>query len=59
MTARVLVVEDEADIVALIAYQLTKVGFSVEPASNGIAAMPALARDITGIVVPSAACERG
>jgi CheY-like chemotaxis protein len=32
---RVLVVEDEPDIAALIAYQLTREGFRVETAGNG------------------------
>ncbi|NJD20006.1 MAG: response regulator transcription factor [Gemmatimonadetes bacterium] len=48
---RVLVVEDEPDIAALIAYQLTREGFRVETAGTGLAALQAIARDIPDLVV--------
>ncbi len=48
---RVLVVEDESDIAALIAYQLTREGFRVETAGTGIEALQAIARDIPDLVV--------
>ncbi len=34
-TQRILVVEDEPDIAALIAYQLTREGYRVETAATG------------------------
>ena len=43
---RVLVVEDEPDIAAVIAYQLTREGYRVETALNGAAALDALHRDL-------------
>ncbi len=48
---RVLVVEDEPDIAALVAYQLTREGFRVETAGTGPAALEAVARDIPDLVV--------
>jgi len=48
---RVLVVEDEPDIAALIAYQLTREGFRVETAGTGMEALQAIARDIPDLVV--------
>lgn len=48
---RVLVVEDEADIAAVIAYQLTRAGFRVETALNGMAALDALHRDLPDLLV--------
>ncbi len=48
---RVLVVEDESDIAALIAYQLTREGFRVETASNGPDALRAVNREIPDLVV--------
>ncbi len=48
---RVLVVEDESDIAALIAYQLTREGFRVETAGTGMEALQAIARDIPDLVV--------
>jgi two-component system phosphate regulon response regulator PhoB len=48
---RVLVVEDESDIAALIAYQLTKEGYRVETASNGADALTAIHREIPALVV--------
>ena len=48
---RVLVVEDERDIAALIAYQLTREGFRVETAGTGTEALQAVARDVPDLVV--------
>ncbi len=48
---RVLVVEDEPDIAALIAYQLTREGFRVETASNGDQALTALGRELPDLLV--------
>ncbi|HZD05241.1 MAG TPA: response regulator, partial [Longimicrobiales bacterium] len=48
---RVLVVEDETDIAALIAYQLTREGYRVETASNGSDALTAVNREIPDLVV--------
>lgn len=50
-SSRVLVVEDEPDIAALIAYQLTRAGFRVETASNGSEAMTAIDRAIPDLMV--------
>jgi len=48
---RILVVEDEPDIAALIAYQLTREGFRVETASNGDQALSAIGREVPDLVV--------
>lgn len=48
---RVLVVEDEADIAALIAYQLTKAGYRVETASDGAQALAAIEKEVPDLVV--------
>ena len=48
---RVLVVEDEPDIAALIAYQLTREGFRVETAGNGPEALDAVGREVPDLVV--------
>jgi two-component system phosphate regulon response regulator PhoB len=48
---RVLVVEDEPDIAALIAYQLTREGFRVETASTGPDGLRAVNREIPDLVV--------
>lgn len=48
---RVLVVEDEAEIADLAAYQLTREGYQVETARNGSAALNALRRNPPDLVV--------
>lgn len=50
-TARILVVEDERDIAALVAYQLTKAGFRVETAHSGDEALTAVDRQVPDLVV--------
>ena len=49
--ARVLVVEDEPDIAALIAYQLTREGFRVETAATGTDALAAVHRELPDLLV--------
>jgi two-component system phosphate regulon response regulator PhoB len=48
---RVVVVEDESDIAALVAYQLTRDGFRVETAGNGRDAIAAVEREIPDLMV--------
>lgn len=48
---RILVVEDEPDIAALIAYQLTREGFRVETAASGDQALTAVNREVPDLVV--------
>ena len=48
---RVLVVEDEPDIAALIAYQLTREGFRVETTASGTEALAAANREVPDLVV--------
>jgi two-component system phosphate regulon response regulator PhoB len=48
---RILVVEDEPDIAALIAYQLTREGYRVETAGTGQEAFQALGRDMPDLLV--------
>lgn len=48
---RILVVEDEADIAALVAYQLTRAGFRVETVSSGTDALASVGREIPDLVV--------
>jgi len=49
--ARILVVEDEPDITALIAFQLTREGYRVEPAANGVDALASVKRELPDLVV--------
>lgn len=49
--ARILVVEDETDIAALVAYQLTRDGYRVETVSNGAAALDAIRRERPAMMV--------
>jgi two-component system phosphate regulon response regulator PhoB len=48
---RVLVVEDEMDIAALVAYQLTREGYRVETAANGTDALAAVHRELPSLVI--------
>lgn len=48
---RILVVEDETDIAALVAYQLTREGYRVETASNGATALDAIRRERPAMLV--------
>lgn len=48
---RVLVVDDEPDIVALVAYHLAKSGYSVSTATSGLEALAAARRDKPALVV--------
>jgi two-component system phosphate regulon response regulator PhoB len=48
---RVLVVDDEADIVALVAYHLAKSGYGVATASNGATALEEARRERPALVV--------
>ena len=49
--SRILVVEDEVDILALIAYQLTRAGFRVETAVNSDQALSAMGREVPDLLV--------
>jgi two-component system phosphate regulon response regulator PhoB len=48
---RILVVDDEADIVALVAYHLAKAGYRVSTASNGADALAAARQERPALVV--------
>lgn len=50
-TARILVIEDESDIAALVAYQLTYAGFQVRTASDGKEATRAIEADPPDLIV--------
>ncbi|HJP59588.1 MAG TPA: response regulator, partial [Gemmatimonadaceae bacterium] len=50
-TDRVLVVDDEPDIVALVAYHLAKSGYSVSTATSGTEAITAARREKPSIIV--------
>jgi DNA-binding response OmpR family regulator len=47
---RVLIVEDEPDIAALIAYQLTRAGYRVETVRTGPEALRSVGRDVPALV---------
>jgi len=49
--AHVLVVDDERDITALVAYHLAKAGYRVTTAGTGVAALDALAAEAPDLVV--------
>jgi two-component system, OmpR family, phosphate regulon response regulator PhoB len=51
MTHRILVVDDEADITALVAYHLAKAGFRVSTAGNGPDALKAAREERPDIVI--------
>ena len=51
MTSRVLVVDDEPDITALVAYHLAKAGYRVSTASNGTDALRAAREERPDVVV--------
>jgi two-component system, OmpR family, phosphate regulon response regulator PhoB len=48
---RILVVEDEPDIVALVSYQLAREGFRVETAASGPEALAAVQRQVPDLVI--------
>ncbi|HAT37416.1 MAG TPA: DNA-binding response regulator, partial [Gemmatimonadetes bacterium] len=48
---RILVVEDEPDIAALIAYQLTREGFRVETVESGTDALSSIYRSIPNLII--------
>ena len=48
---RILVVDDEPDITALVAYHLAKHGYRVATASNGVDAVDLAVRDRPDLVV--------
>lgn len=50
-TERILVVEDETDIAALVAYQLTREGYRVETVSDGATALDAIRRERPAMLV--------
>jgi two-component system, OmpR family, phosphate regulon response regulator PhoB len=51
MGKRVLVVDDEADVARLLAFNLGEAGFEVETAASGEAALAAVARERPAVVV--------
>ena len=50
-TDRVLVVDDEADIVALLAFHLAKAGFKVSTATDGAEALEQARRELPSLIV--------
>lgn len=53
---RVLVVEDEPDIAALVAHRLTREGYHVETAGTGREALEAVGRDIPDLSFSTGCC---
>lgn len=51
MTARILVVDDEPDISALVAYQLARESYRVRTAASGPEALAAIDREVPDLVV--------
>ena len=51
LSARVLVVDDEADITALVAYHLAKAGYRVSTAASGVEALNAVREERPDLVV--------
>ena len=51
MTHRILVVDDEPDITALVAYHLAKTGYRVSTATNGADALRSAREERPDIVV--------
>ncbi len=51
MTHRILVVDDEPDITALVAYHLAKVGYRVSTAANGSDALKSAREERPDVVV--------
>ena len=51
MTAQILVVDDEPDISALVAYHLARESYRVRTASNGLEALQAIASDPPDLIV--------
>ena len=54
---RVLVIEDDPGIAALVAYQLTRSGYHVETAANGLEGLDSLHRELPDLVVLTAKRE--
>lgn len=50
-TARILVVDDDADLRGLVAYQLVKAGFEVIETDNGLAAVDAAVACLPNLVI--------
>ena len=57
MTHRILVVDDEPDITALVAYHLAKAGFRVSTATNGPDALKAAREERPGRVLRYASAQ--
>ncbi|MEO8946514.1 MAG: response regulator [Gemmatimonadaceae bacterium] len=51
VTERILVVDDEPDIVALVAYHLARAGYGVSTASNGHEALAKAAAELPALIV--------